>query len=104
MKRGTKTGIPLTIDIDMAAVESIRFVLEQGPVRHVFDYPSRNTRLEDGVIWLLLDASESYRYKEGTAELDTLVTLKNTSTNPETPVVTINVTKTLFTLKEVEGE
>lgn len=106
MKRGTYAVLPVSIDIDMSTVESVKFIFIQGmQKRLMFDYPSNKAYLdEEGNINLIWTKQDTFKFDSGPINMDTLIKLKDIETNPQTKVISFPMSQTLFTMKELGDE
>lgn len=114
MKQGTNFILPVSIDYDLTLVSSIDFVFKQPTkapasfspkkildgVQKTFTYPSDTATLsttEDNTINLHWAVKDTYKFNpEEIIYLDTRLTLKNSTENPETEIVKIKMLPTLF--------
>jgi hypothetical protein len=114
MKQGTNFILPVSIDYDLTLVSNIDFVFKQpiktpasfspkkilDGVQKTFAYPSDTATLsttEENTINLHWAVKDTYKFNpEEIIYLDTRLTLKNSTENPETEIVKIKMLPTLF--------
>lgn len=107
MKRRTTPVLDVTFDIPSDTVSRIRFLFKQEPEESaktllMKTYPGEVTR--DGEVYYVpMTAEETTLFASGKAfYMDTHIT-DQTGHVPETPIVGLFMSKTLFSAKEVEA-
>lgn len=116
MKQGTNFILPVQIEYDLEQVKSIDFIFKQAALKNkneysirgilkgvekTFTYPSETATLsetEENVINLYWTDKDTYIFMpEGEpVYMDTRITLNNSTENPETEIVKIQMLPTLF--------
>lgn len=116
MKQGTNFILPIQIEYDLEQVKSIDFIFKQSALKNkneysareilkgvekTFTYPSETATLsetEENVINLHWTAKDTYIFvPDGEpVYMDTRITLNNSTENPETEIVKIQMLPTLF--------
>lgn len=116
MKQGTNFILPVQIEYDLEQVKSIDFIFKQSALKNkneysirdvlkgvekTFTYPSETATLsetEENVINLYWTTKDTYIFMpEGEPiYMDTRITLNNSTENPETEIVKIQMLPTLF--------
>lgn len=104
MKRLTNAVLPVTIGYSLDDVESIRFIFVQGNKKKVFVYPSEKAERDEDTILLYWDRNDTEYFAPGRVEMDTLIKPVDSSYNPETQIVPIKWTRTLFERKDIEED
>ena len=105
MKQGLKFRLPVQFNgIHLDDVQSIRFRFQQGAVQLDFDYPSARTVRSEGTdtVELVWTPEETFLFRAGdTILMDTHVVLTGSAYNPETNIVRMTMSPTLFYKSEV---
>lgn len=108
MKRHTNFTLPVEIGLDLNSVREIKIVFDQSGTRLYFVYPSENAvreSQEKNVILLRWSAADTNQFIAGRKiRMDTHIRLTGSEDNPETEIVELMMSPTLFTLEEVEDD
>lgn len=105
MKRGTNAVMQVHLALDLDTVERIEFVFVQDMRRLNFVYPSERAIRDGENINLIWTAQETFGFASGRqVSMDTHVHLLDSDTNPETAIVTVPFSATLFQLEEIEHD
>lgn len=101
MKQGLNLLLEVEVKINLDLVEMIEFIMQQDSKEMTFTYPSEKAFRQGDIICLKFTRDESYYFDPSTyIEMDTRITLIDSEYQPETSLVTTQISRTLF--KEVE--
>lgn len=102
MKQGLQLTMAVEFDVDLDTVEQIEFIFRpksQGAAQKTALYPGdvrRKNDVED-VVLIPWSRAETYQFPAGQAfYMDTRITLKDTTDQPETNIVMLAMEPTLF--------
>lgn len=97
MKQGTNCLLPISIGTDLALVKKIEFILKQNDLEMYFEYPSDKTIKDENAVNLIFTQQDTWAFKPNVAiYIDTRITLWDSDYQPETEIVSIKMSKTLF--------
>lgn len=106
MKQGTRFILLVEFDIDLDTVGKIEFVFKQekrinSAAVKINTYPNDCERKENTVL-IPWTQEETYKFEPNRMlYMDTRITLKNSSDQPQTEIIPIKMSPTLF--QEVDG-
>ena len=100
MKRGLNFHLPVSIDIDLQDVDKIEFIFSKFIGAEILKkeiYPNGNVKLQelDRTFLIPFSSEETYNF-QGQFYMDTRITLKSTTDQPQTEIITLNMDNTLF--------
>lgn len=108
MKQGTQFVLPVEIGMDLDDVSRIEFVFKQKsckgfPAIKSNVWPDDCTRQEgQNIILIPWTREETYKFLGGEAlYMDTRITLRDSTDQPQTEILTLKMSPTLF--QEVDG-
>lgn len=97
MKQGTKFLLPVTVGIDLEAVEKIEFILVQNDKKLTWEYPSVRAIASGNEVDLIFTEAETWEFAPNSViSIDTRITLKDSEYQPETDIVKVFMRGTLF--------
>lgn len=97
MKQGTKFTLPVQFGIPIDTIESCEFLFTQGETELLFMHPSDRSVLLEDAIGLIWTPSETFMFNTDKAiKMDTRLRLKGSDMNPQTNIVTLTMSPTLF--------
>lgn len=100
MKQAINQYLPVEFgDISLNDVKKIEFLFKQKTIVRTVIYPSNEAiRLDDtNIVQIVWSPEQTAIFSiDYNIELDTRVTLNDTDINPETPIVTFKINRSLF--------
>lgn len=98
MKQGLKLPMNIRIGMDIDLIQGMDFLFKQGDAKKEFHYPSTAAeKIEDRVIQLTWTPEDTYIFEaKKRVDLDTKITLKDSTFNPETKKTSFIMDDTLF--------
>lgn len=105
MKQGTNSVLKVNINYSFDSIEKIQFLFKQNNTKLMFTYPSTTAiRVEDeNAVNLIWSAENTFLFDSKKAiQMDTLISITDAESNPETSIATFYMSPTLFEKEDID--